>query len=49
MVSGNMEFYLDNIVYELKEGDSVYFNASVPHAMKAVGKQPAKFIAVVIK
>ena len=49
MVSGSMEFHLDNIVYELKEGDSVYFNANLPHAMKAVGGQPAKFIAVVIK
>ena len=49
MVSGSMEFHLDNIVYELKEGDSVYFDANMPHAMKAVGGQPAKFIAVVIK
>ena len=49
MVSGNMEFYLDNIVYELSEGDSVYFDSGVPHAMRALGNQPAKFIAVVIK
>ena len=49
MVSGNMEFYLDNTVYELAEGDSVYFDSGIPHAMKAVGGQPAKFLAVVIK
>ena len=49
VVSGSMEFYLDNIVYELKDGDSIYFNARAPHAMKAVGNQSAKFIAVVIK
>ena len=49
MVSGSMEFYLDNTVYELNEGDSVYFDSGIPHAMKAVGGQPAKFIAVVIK
>ena len=49
MVSGKMEFHLDNIIYELNEGDSVYFDSSVPHAMKALGNQPAKFIAVVIK
>jgi len=51
MVSGSMEFYLDNKIYELDEGDSIYFDSSIPHAMKvkaAVG-QPAKFIAVVIK
>ena len=49
MVSGKMEFHLNNIVYELGEGDSVYFDASIPHAMKAAGGQSAKFIAVVIK
>jgi len=49
MVAGSMEFYLADMVYKLNEGDSVYFDSSVPHAMKAVGGQPAKFIAVVIK
>jgi quercetin dioxygenase-like cupin family protein len=49
MVSGSMEFHLDDIAYELNEGDSVYFDSSIPHAMKATGKHPAKFIAVVIK
>jgi mannose-6-phosphate isomerase-like protein (cupin superfamily) len=49
MVSGKMEFHFDNIVYELNEGDSVYFDSGVPHAMKAIGEQPAKFLAVVIK
>jgi len=49
MVSGSMKFYLGDIIYELNEGDSVYFNANLPHAMKALDGQPAKFIAVVIK
>jgi len=49
MVSGNMEFHLDNTVYELAEGDSLYFDAGIPHAMKAIGGAPAQFIAVVIK
>ena len=49
MVSGSMEFHLDNTIYKLNEGDSVYFDSGIPHAMKAVGEQPAKFIAVVIK
>ena len=49
MLSGKMEFYLDAIVYELNEGDSVYYDSSVPHAMKAVGTQAAKFIAIVMK
>jgi len=49
MVSGMMEFFHGNSVYELSEGDSVYFDASLPHAMKALGEVPAKFIAVVMK
>jgi len=49
MLSGTMEFHLDNIVYELNEGDSVYYDSSVPHAMKAVGANAAKFIAIVMK
>jgi len=49
MISGSMEFHLDDIVYELNEGDSVYFDSNIPHAMKATGKHPAEFIAVVIK
>jgi quercetin dioxygenase-like cupin family protein len=49
MLSGRMEFHFDNIVYELNEGDSVYFDSGVPHAMKALGEQPAEFLAVVIK
>jgi quercetin dioxygenase-like cupin family protein/DNA-binding XRE family transcriptional regulator len=48
MVSGKMEFHFENIVYELNEGDSVYFDSSVPHAMKALDGT-AKFLAVVIK
>ena len=49
MLSGTMEFHLDNIVYELSEGDSVYFDSGIPHAMKATGVQAAKFIAIVMK
>jgi quercetin dioxygenase-like cupin family protein len=49
MLSGSMEFYFDNIVHVLNEGDSVYFDSGVPHAMKTVGNQAAQFLAVVIK
>ena len=49
MVSGSMEFHLGDTVYELSGGDSIYFDSGVPHAMKAIGTQPAKFLAVVIK
>jgi quercetin dioxygenase-like cupin family protein len=49
MVSGSMEFHLGDMMYVLNEGDSVYFDSSIPHAYKAVGGTPAKFLAVVIK
>jgi quercetin dioxygenase-like cupin family protein len=49
MVSGGMEFHIGDIVYELNEGDSVYFDSSIPHAMKAIKGQAAKFLAVVVK
>jgi len=49
MVAGSMEFHHNDIAYVLNEGDSVYFDSSLPHAMKAIGRQAAKFIAVVIK
>jgi quercetin dioxygenase-like cupin family protein len=49
MVSGRMEFHFDNIVYELAEGDSVYFDSGTPHAMRAIGDKSAQFLAVVIK
>ena len=49
MLSGKMAFHLDNIVYDLDEGDSVYFDSGIPHAMKAVGAHAAKFIALVMK
>ena len=49
MVSGTMELHLGEIVYEMNAGDSIYFDSGVPHGLKAVGTQPATFIAVVIK
>lgn len=49
MVSGSMEFHLGDVMYVLNEGDSVYFDSSIPHAYKAIGKTAAKFLAIVIK
>lgn len=49
VLSGKMMLYIGDISYELSEGDSVYFDASVPHAEQAIGNTDVKFIAVVIK
>lgn len=49
VLSGKMMLYIGDISYELSEGDSVYFDASVPHAEVAIGDEKAQFIAVVVK
>ncbi len=49
VVSGKMQFYIDGISYILEKGDSVYFDSSHPHAEKAIGEKPLKFLAIVIK
>ena len=48
MVSGRMKFFISKAEYILEPGDSVYFNASIPHAMQALDNQTAQFIAVVV-
>jgi len=32
----------------LNEGDSIYFDSSLPHGMKALHDKPVKFLAVVL-
>jgi len=44
-----MTFYIGEISYEVSEGDSIYFDSGIPHAMKANQYKPCKFLAVVIK
>jgi len=48
MVSGRMKFFIAENQYTLEPGDSVYFNASIPHAMQALDEKPAQFLAVVM-
>lgn len=48
VISGEMILYIGDISYDLKKGDSIYFDASLPHAAKAKNDKPAQFIAVVI-
>ena len=49
VVSGAMTFYIGEISYELSEGDSIYFDSGIPHAMKANDGKPCRFLAVVMK
>jgi len=48
MISGRMRFFISDKEYDLEPGDSVYFNASIPHAMQALDSAPAQFAAIVI-
>jgi quercetin dioxygenase-like cupin family protein len=48
MLSGSMLFYLDDTVMTLNPGDSIYYDSSVPHAMKTEDTA-ATFLAVVIR
>lgn len=49
ILSGKLLLYIGEISYELEEGDSAYFDSSIPHAHKNVGDSPARFIALVLK
>jgi quercetin dioxygenase-like cupin family protein len=40
---------MGELTYDLNPGDSVYFNASNPHAMQALDGKPAKFLAIVMQ
>ena len=48
LVQGRMCFYIASEKYVLEPGDSVYFNASIPHAMQALDNTTVQFLAVVM-
>ncbi len=48
VVEGCLEETIGHKVLVLNPGDSIYFNASLPHCMRALGGKPAKFLAVII-
>ena len=47
VLKGAIEITLNDIVYVLRKGDSIYFNSSVPHAFKNLGKEEAEAVWVV--
>ena len=48
IVEGVMELTLGEKVMVLKEGDSVYFDATKPHRMQALGGKPVKFLCIIM-
>ena len=49
IIEGAITIQLAGNEYTLEAGDSIYYDSSYPHAMKAVGGKAAKFLAVVMK
>lgn len=47
IVSGVVEVIYGNETYELKPGDSIYYNSVVPHYVSCVGEEKAEIYAVV--
>jgi transcriptional regulator with XRE-family HTH domain len=49
MLSGKMEFTIDEEELLLSPGDSLYFDADHPHQTRILGKKPAKFLCIFIQ
>lgn len=47
ILEGRLEITLGDKVMELSEGDSIFFDASQPHCMRALDGKPVKFLVVV--
>ena len=47
VLEGELRVIVDNKDYFLREGDSIYFNPSLPHVQVAMNNQPAKFLTVI--
>jgi transcriptional regulator with XRE-family HTH domain len=46
VLEGRHEFIYDGESYIMEKGDSVYFDAALPHTGKSLGKRKAKLLAV---
>ncbi len=46
VMEGKLEFRAGNEIHLLEEGDSLYFDSSIPHAVRAAEKKAAKILAV---
>ena len=49
VLEGKMDLYIGGKTIELEEGDSIYFDATKPHGMLAVGDKPVKFLAFTVE
>jgi transcriptional regulator with XRE-family HTH domain len=47
ILEGNVKIIVGGHEVALAEGDSIYFDSSLPHGMKTIDGKPAKFLAVI--
>jgi transcriptional regulator with XRE-family HTH domain len=47
VLEGAMEFFFKGKSYILEQGDSVYFDADIPHSGKSIGNQKARLLIVI--
>ena len=47
VIRGTLELMIDGHTLVLGEGDSVYFDATRPHGMRALANRPARFLAII--
>lgn len=48
VVEGQLEITIGERVLVLNEGDSIYFDATQPHCMRALGDKVCRFLAVIV-
>jgi len=47
VVRGTLELMIDGHTVVLEEGDSIYYDATRPHGMRALANRPARFLAII--
>jgi len=47
ILKGSMKFFLQDKEMILHEGDSIYFDSSLPHGMRAANKETCEFLAII--
>lgn len=47
VLKGTLLIVIDEKEFIMNKGDSLYFDASLPHGMKALGNEPAEFLAII--
>lgn len=47
ILKGTLLIVIDEKEFIMNQGDSLYFDASLPHGMKALGSEPAQFLAII--